>query len=150
MVDDAAEVVARVEAERRDPEHRRTWIALVDGNNHQIERIQGEARKRGVQVAIVVDFVHVIEYVWKAAWSLFDEGDPEVEAWVRGRLLAILKGGAGRVAAGIRASATRRGLPALQREGADKCAGYLANKSRLLDYPRPLWEGRLADRHRRD
>lgn len=36
VVDDAAEVVARVfdEAERRDPEHRRTWIALVDGNNH--------------------------------------------------------------------------------------------------------------------
>lgn len=89
----------------------------------------------------MVDFVHVIEYVWKAAWSLFDEGDPEVEAWVRSRLLAILKGGAGGVAAGIRASATRRGLPAFQREGADKCAGYLANKSRLLDYPRPLWEG---------
>lgn len=143
VVDDAAEVVARVfdEAERRDPEHRRTWIALVDGNNHQIERIQGEARKRGVQVAIVVDFVHVIEYVWKAAWSFFDEGDPEVEAWVRSRLLAILKGGAGRVAAGIRASATRRGLPAFRREGADKCAGYLANKSRFLDYPRALWEG---------
>jgi len=71
VVDDAAEVVAPVfdEAKQRDTEQRGTWIALVDGNKHQIERIQSEARKRGVEVAIVVDFVHVMEYVWKAAWS---------------------------------------------------------------------------------
>ena len=35
------------EAERRDPDQRRTWVALVDGNNHQIDRIQAEARPRG-------------------------------------------------------------------------------------------------------
>jgi len=143
VVDDAAEVVARVfdEAKRRDPEQRRTWIALVDGNKHQIERIQSEARKRGVEVAIVVDFVHVMEYVWKAAWSFFHEGDPAAEAWVYDRLLSILKGSACRVAAGIRASATKRSLPVYQREGADKCAAYLVNKSDFLDYPKALREG---------
>ena len=143
VVDDAAEVVARVfdEAKRRDPEQRRTWIALVDGNKHQIERIQSEARKRGVEVAIVVDFVHVMEYVWKAAWSFFHEGDPAAAAWVYDRLLSILKGSACRVAAGIRASATKRSLPVYQREGADKCAAYLVNKSDFLDYPKALREG---------
>jgi len=37
VVDDAAQVVAGIfdEAERRDPDHRRSWVALVDGNNHQ-------------------------------------------------------------------------------------------------------------------
>ncbi|EQD72901.1 hypothetical protein B1B_03505, partial [mine drainage metagenome] len=42
---DAAEVVTRVfdEAERRDPRHKRCWVALVDGNNHQIDRINAEA-----------------------------------------------------------------------------------------------------------
>ncbi len=129
------------EAERRDPHHRRTWIALVDGNNHQIERIQSEARKRKVEVAIVVDFVHVAEYIWKAAWSFFDEGDPEVEAWVGDRELAVLKGGASRVAAGIRASATKRRLPLACREGADRCADYLLNKSPFLDYSRALRHG---------
>jgi hypothetical protein len=35
VIEDAAEVVAKVfdEAERRDPAHTRTWVALVDGNN---------------------------------------------------------------------------------------------------------------------
>jgi hypothetical protein len=40
-----------------------TWVALVDGNNHQISRIRAEARHRKVTVTIVVDFVHVIEYL---------------------------------------------------------------------------------------
>ncbi len=33
---------------RRDPTHARTWIALVDGNNHQINRFTAEARARDV------------------------------------------------------------------------------------------------------
>jgi len=46
VVDDAATVIATVfdEAERRDPSHSRRWVALVDGNNHQIDRIETEAR----------------------------------------------------------------------------------------------------------
>lgn len=39
VVDDAAEVIARIfdEAERRDGDHRRAWVALVDGNNHHCD-----------------------------------------------------------------------------------------------------------------
>ena len=55
------------EAERRDPTHTRTWVALVDGNNHQINRIETEAADRGVEVTIVVDLIHVLEYLWRAA-----------------------------------------------------------------------------------
>ncbi len=45
VVEDAASVVADIfdEAERRDPNHERAWVALVDGNNHQIDRIKTEA-----------------------------------------------------------------------------------------------------------
>jgi hypothetical protein len=94
MVGDAATVVSRVfdEAERRDPGHDRTWIALVDGNNHQIDRIQAEAGARQVEVTIVVDFVHVLEYLWKAAWCFYNEGDADAERWVRERARAVLKG----------------------------------------------------------
>jgi len=59
----AAQVISEVfdEAERRDPAHKRTWVALVDGNNHQIDRIEAEARQRGLEVTVVVDFVHVMD-----------------------------------------------------------------------------------------
>ena len=55
---DAAQVVGQIfaEAERRDPDHARTWVALVDGNNHQIDRITAEARARNVPVTITIDF----------------------------------------------------------------------------------------------
>jgi len=51
------------QAERRDPDHARTWIALVDGNNHQINRIAVEAHHRGVAISTVIDFIHVLEYL---------------------------------------------------------------------------------------
>ena len=56
VVEDAATVIAQVfdEAERRDPEHRRTWLGLVDGNSHQIDRIQAEAQARSLDVHIVI------------------------------------------------------------------------------------------------
>ena len=66
VVDDAARVIAAAftEAARRDPDHARRWVALVDGNNHQIDRIRAEAKARGVTVTILVDFIHVLEYLW--------------------------------------------------------------------------------------
>jgi len=143
VVDDAATVVTRIfdEADRRDPDRQRTWIALVDGNNHQIGRIEAEAAARQVTVPIVIDFVHVIEYLWKAAWSFHKEGDPNAETWVREKALAVLAGQATRVAASIRRKATYHHLEPAQRANADKCARYLVNKADHLDYPTALTNG---------
>ena len=138
--EDAAAVVSQTfdEAERRDPEYQRTWVALVDGNNHQIDRIRAEADARQVDVTIVVDFVHVLEYLWKAAWCFFDEGDPDAERWVRARARAILKGQAAGVAAGLRRKAARERLVGTAQATIDECAAYLLNKRPYLDYPTAL------------
>jgi len=143
VVEDPATVVEQIfaEAERRDPEHLRTWVALVDGNNHQIDLIQAEARRRGVNPSIVVDFVHVLEYLWKAAWSFFAEGDPEAETWVRQKALAVLQGRSGQVAGSIRRTAAGRDLSPDKRKGADEAAGYLTRKRPFLDYPAALSNG---------
>lgn len=143
VVEDASEVVARVfdEAERRDPNHQRTWVALVDGNNHQIDRIHAEAKARNVRITIVVDLIHVIEYLWGAAWCFFTEGDPDAETWVRARTMAVLEGNAREVAAGIRRRATTLALSASKRKKADACAVYLTNKTPYLDYPTALATG---------
>ena len=143
VVADAASVVADLfdEAQRRDPDHEHTWVALVDGNNHQIDRIKAEAKKRKVKVTIVIDVVHVLEYLWSAAWCFFKEGDPATEAWVHEKALAILEGKAGIVAAAIRRKATRVALANDKRERADRCADYLLNKRPCLDYPTALANG---------
>jgi len=43
----AAEVTTAVfeEARHRDPECRRRWVVLVDGDRHQIARVRAEARR---------------------------------------------------------------------------------------------------------
>jgi hypothetical protein len=140
---DAADVIAAGfdEATRRDPGHERSWVALVDGNAHQIDRIHAEADERGVTVDIVVDFVHVLEYVWGAAWCFFAEGDPDAEAWVRDQAIKILDGRSSQVAGAIRRKATYAGLQAAGRKAADACATYLTNKRPYLDYPKALTAG---------
>ena len=143
VTDDARAVIADMfnEADRRDPEHKLTWVALVDGNNHQIDRIKREARKRNLKIPIVVDFVHVLEYLWSGCWCFFQEGDPAAEQWVHEKARAVLDGKAGIVAAAIRRKATTLGLDASQRTNADRCADYLLAKRPYLDYPTALTTG---------
>jgi hypothetical protein len=65
VTDDAREVIAAMfaEADRRDPEHKLSTVALVDGNNHQIQRIKTEARTRKITIPIIIDLIHVMDYV---------------------------------------------------------------------------------------
>ena len=143
VVEDAAEVVGRLfdEADRRDPAHMRRWVALVDGNNHQIDRIGAEAKSREIDVTIIVDLVHVLEYLWAAAWCFFAEGDTAAEEWVRDRALSVLEGRAREVASGIYRRATAEGLTTPKRKKADEAARYLKNKAPYLDYPTALASG---------
>ena len=143
VTDDIPAVIAAGfdEADRRDPEHRRPWVVLVDGNTTQIQAIQAEATRRNAKVSIIVDFVHVVEYLWKAAWSFFEPGDPDAETWVADQATKILEGKAPDVAAGIRRRATRFGYSAAERKGADTAAGYLTRKKPYLDYHTALADG---------
>lgn len=143
VVRSAREVVVKLfdEALRRDPEQRRQWVVLVDGHNHQIDCIQAEARERGLDLVILVDFIHVLEYLWKAAWCFFDEGEPAAEQWVQKHAFTILQGRSSDVAGAIRRKATRVGLDEHDRKGADECADYLIRKRPYLAYATALERG---------
>jgi hypothetical protein len=143
VVDNAASVIGQIfdEANRRDPAHQRTWVALVDGNNHQIDRINAEAKTRTAPVTIIIDFVHVLEYLWKATWCFHPQGDPAAETWVRHHACNVLAGKATQVAGAIRRAATKAGLEPARRAGANTCATYLTNKRTHLNYPTALARG---------
>jgi hypothetical protein len=143
VTDDIPAVIAAAfdEAERRDPQHEREWPVLIDGNNTQIEAVTAEAARRGITVTVVIDFIHVLEYLWKAAWSFFDKGEPAAEEWVADQARKILHGKASQVAAGIRRRATTYSYSPAERAGADECARYLDNKKDCLDYATALTKG---------
>ena len=140
---DAAEVIATGfdEAERRDPGRRRDWIVLVDGQAWQIDAIQAEAARRHVTVTIVADFVHVLEYLWKAGWCFFTEGDRAIEDWIARQARRLLEGHADAVADTIRRTADANGLDPARRRNADTAAGYLQRLAPHLRYDHALANG---------
>ena len=129
------------EARRRDPEGKRPWVMLVDGHEGQLEDIHAAIERHGVEVTLILDFIHVLEYLWKAAWCFFVPGCQEAEAWVGERALQILRGKASDVAAGMRRSAILRDLCQEERKRVDTCADYLVKYREMLRYDRYLAEG---------
>jgi hypothetical protein len=131
------------EAGRRDPGHARDWVALVDGDNHQINLIEQEAATRGItRLTILIDLIHVLEYLWKAGWAFHQPRDPAIETWTITQALAILHGHAAEVTARIRQLAAQH--PPKKSEHAKnikKVLTYLDAKQPYLNYPKALAAG---------
>jgi hypothetical protein len=140
---DAGEVITAAfgQAQARDPARARTWVMLVDGDRHQIELIQAEAARRAVTVHLVLDLVHVLEYLWTAAWCFHARDDPAAEDWVAVQALAVLAGRARQVTGSLTAQAARHGLTESQRAGAEACVRYLTNNLEYLHYDEALASG---------
>jgi hypothetical protein len=137
---------AFAEARRRDPARERRWVVLVDGATTQLRLVKAEAKRAGVAVTILLDVVHVLEYLWKAAHALFGASSEATEGWVQDRLRALLSGrSGGAVARTIRWWAASRAdeLSAAAHKAITTTCGYLANRTRtrLLRYDAALRDG---------
>lgn len=134
------------EALLRDPDRRRRWVVLVDGDAKQVKAAKAEAKRAGVEVTIIVDIVHVLEYVWLAGRAIFGGTTRETENWVGDRLLSLLTGrSGGDVARTIRwwAESRRDQIDAAGRKAIKKACGYLANRTRtrMMRYAEALRDG---------
>jgi hypothetical protein len=138
-----AEVIEALfaEAERRDPQHERTWLVLVDGQETQLGEVEAAMARHRADTVVLQDFVHALEYLWKAAYCFHADGTEEAEAWVQAHALALLQGKVSEVAAGMRRSVTRKGLSQEARAPVDKCADYLLKNKSRFDYATALAKG---------
>jgi hypothetical protein len=103
--------------------------------------IKQQVRKRALSATVVLDFIHVLEYLWKAAFCFDDPGSEAAEEWVQQRAYQVLEGKASTVAAGMRRSAILRNLSADARKPIDTCAGYLLKYADYLKYDEYLQQG---------
>jgi hypothetical protein len=129
------------EALQRDPTQQRQWVVLVDGEPHQLARLQAAAARYQVSVTIVMDFIHVLQYLWDAARSFYPRESHKAEEWVQEHALKVLQGHISEVAAGMRRRATLRGLSDKRREAVDTCADYMLNRQSFLRYDLFLAQG---------
>lgn len=129
------------EALRRDPEQRMRWVVLTDGQDELIRQVKAAADRYKVDITLVQDFVHALEYLWKAAHALHPDAPEAREAWVEDRAKALLEGNARDVAIGLRRAATRVQLSANERKPVDKAANYLEKSQQRLRYDKALQQG---------
>ncbi|WP_327241062.1 hypothetical protein [Streptomyces sp. NBC_01320] len=104
----------------------------VDGGGrapHQIDLINEQSAARGIGVHIVIDIIHVLEYLWGAAHALHETGDKTIEAWVARAGRTILAGGAVQAAERIRGAAMAAGIAVGKNKGIDDAVAYLTNKA---------------------
>jgi hypothetical protein len=129
------------EAERRDPEHMRRWVVLLDGADDQRKAIEQEAERVGVRVFILMDLLHAMHYLWIAATALHGRDNQAAETWVRIYVGKLLTRPMVDVVAGIRQSATLRSAKGKAREAVERCARYLSERAQWMDYPAALAAG---------
>ncbi|KWT63854.1 hypothetical protein ADL21_00385 [Streptomyces albus subsp. albus] len=116
-------------------------MVLVDGARHQRKLIQAEAKRRGVQIHVVLDLVHVIERLWAASRCFYPATDPDAEDWIAAKAARVLRGCAARAADEIRTEADHRQLTGDERTAVDKACHYLVGNADFVHYDRALAAG---------
>lgn len=130
-----------VESMKRDPDQRRIWALLLDGAEYQLNLARYFIEEAELDVVIILDFIHVLEYVWRAAHCFHPVGSEEAEEWVKERALKILQGKASQVAVGMKRDATSQNFSDKKRGPIDKCANYMLNLKECLCYDKYLAAG---------
>jgi len=120
------------EMQHRDPDGEKTAVCVMDGERALKTRAIKYLQSAFPALILVLDIIHVVEYLWKAAYVFYEPESEDARLWVRKRLLRILNGKVSLVARGMRQSATKRKLSPEDREPVDiACNYFLKNKDRM-------------------
>jgi hypothetical protein len=124
------------EMQRRDPSASKTRVALTDGERALQIRVDGR-----LNVTLILDLMHALEKLWKAAYVFHAEASLEADLWVLDRSLRILSGDVGQAVKGLRQSITKRGLSGAKRKTLEGVADYLYRNRTRMRYDEYLANG---------
>jgi len=124
------------EMDRRDLSGSMIRLALTDGERALQIRVDN-----ALKVTLILDLIHALEKLWKAAYVFHPEGSLEADLWVMDRALRILFGEVGQVVKGIRQSITKRGLSGAKSKTLNTVADYLYRNRARMRYDEYLANG---------
>jgi hypothetical protein len=124
------------EMDRRDPLRSLTRLALTDGERALQIRVEQK-----LNVTLILDLMHALEKLWKAAYVFHAEGSIQADLWVLDRTLQVLFGEVGQVVKGIRQSITKRRLSGPKRKTLNAVANYLYRNRTRMRYDEFLAKG---------
>jgi hypothetical protein len=129
----AVMALIKADAERRDPQHRKLLVVLLDGALG-LWNLATKLFKEWKHVTFVLDIMHVVGYLWTAANALFPEESQEGKRWVQQKLTELLRGRVGYVIGGLRQILTKRQLRKSVRETLQKVITFFDNHRRWMQY----------------
>ena len=129
----AVMALIKADAERRDPQHRKLLVVLLDGALG-LWNLATKLFKEWKHVTFVLDIMHVVGYLWTAANALFREESQEGKRWVQQKLTELLRGRVGYVIGGLRQILTKRQLRKSVRETLQKVITFFDNHRRWMQY----------------
>lgn len=129
----------RAEMVRRDPDHTRAWVIVTDGERALQRRVA--AIFEHDDITLVLDLLHALDKLWKAAYVFHPEGSPQAAEFVRERTLRLLQGRSSGVVQGLRQMATKHQLHGVKRKTLLDVAGYLYRNRQRMRYDHYLANG---------
>ena len=124
-------------AHRREGAQIRDRVALTDG----AEALQDKMRAALPDYTLVLDVIHAVEYLWDAANALLGERHPERTAWVRGHLLALLRGQTDAVVTALTAAADDPTRSTIQQKAIAATIRYYRRNAPYMRYDQYLARG---------
>ena len=129
---------------KRDPGGTKPIVALLDGDpslRRTLEKALDKYKMRPRVDAIILDIIHVAEYIWEVATALHGERNDARLSWVHEKLLAILESKVGRVIGGFKQMLTKKSTTAAQKRVLKKAVTYFENHRDMMDYKTYLEKG---------
>ena len=124
-------------AAKRDGPPIRQRVALTDG----AIALQQQMRLWLPAFTLVLDIIHVVEYLWKAGSALYGETDPQREVWVKAQTLAILSSQATQVIQYLEEKASTLAPKSQAAKVLRQVAHYFQRNLPYMDYARYLQNG---------
>lgn len=125
------------EMDRRDPKRTKQWVVLTDGE----KALQRTVRRLLLEAALVLDFQHVLEKLWGAAYAFHKEGSQEALEWVKERASRLLRGGVSQLIQGMNQSATKRKLRGQRLKAVKAATAYFYHNRGYMLYHDYLQKG---------
>ena len=124
-------------AAQREGQHIRERVALTDGS----EPLQRQVLEQLPGFSLVLDMIHVDEYLWEAGTAIYGETDSHRDDWVAEQLLDILSSRAETVIQRLEVKASKLCPDSQAAKTLRRVAAYFRRNLSYMDYARYLQHG---------
>ncbi|WKN41456.1 ISKra4 family transposase [Tunicatimonas pelagia] len=122
---------------RRDASAKKPIIVLIDGDRALEKAVRQVVEEKKVThrvEAYVLDFIHLLEYVWKVANAHWGEKHPNRFAWVRSQAALLLDSQHDEVRQQWQVILQQATLSQYKRDTVQRAITYLTNHQHMVDY----------------